>query len=151
MILFLDFDGVLHPHPSQVEPMFFRTNLLWKILRVCPNVSVVFSTSWRDDHSLEYLVDFATHGGGEDLVHRFIGCTPNIEHEGYYGRRDLEIQYWLGANRPNSDWLALDDMPELFFDPDTESEGEGHRNLKVINCRTGLTELDVQTIIRVLQ
>ena len=151
MILFLDFDGVLHPYPTLLEPMFFRTNLLWEILRVCPNVAVVFSTSWREEHSLEYLVDFVTYGGGEDLAHRFIGCTTNIEHEGYYGRRDLEIQYWLDANCPNSDWLALDDMPELFFDPDTHSEDGLHSNLKIINYRTGLTKLYVQTIIRILQ
>lgn len=35
MILFLDFDGVLHPHLRH-EPDFCRLPLLWEILRVVP-------------------------------------------------------------------------------------------------------------------
>jgi hypothetical protein len=76
-ILFLDFDGVLHPI-QRSEPDFCRLELLWKILRACPDVEVVFSTSWRKIYSPDEIIEFVTFGGGEDMAHRFIGSTPSI-------------------------------------------------------------------------
>jgi hypothetical protein len=75
MILFLDFDGVLHPL-QRSEPDFCRLPLLWKILRSCPHVDVVFSTSWREIYRPEEMIEFVTCGGGEDLAHRIIGSNP---------------------------------------------------------------------------
>ena len=96
------------------ENLFCRTPLLWQILRTCPNTKVVFSTTWRDSYNFEYMLDFVTYGGGEDLSARFVGSIPNLESEGRYGRRDLEIQRWLDTNNHAGPWLALDDMVELF-------------------------------------
>lgn len=145
MILFLDFDGVMHPFPAIDAPMFARASFLWRVLRACPEVRVVFSTSWRDEFPLEELVEFVTYGGGEDLAGRFVGITPNIEHEGYYGRRDLEIEYWLAEHAVGAQWLALDDMQALFADA-----GEahcGHENLYLVGYKIGLTEKDVEKIV----
>lgn len=146
VILFLDFDGVLHPEPSGDEGVFCRVSLLWQILRACPEAQVVFSTSWRSLHRPEELMDFATFGGGEDLAHRFIGSTPSIIQErdanivGRVYNREAECLEWLrhhGANRP---WLALDDYAVDFRGP----------NLYLVDRRTGLTEADVAAIIGVL-
>src|SRR6266481_2262152 len=115
MILFLDFDGVLHPVGRDEEP-FCRVALLWKILRDCPDGKVVFSTPWKDSYRFEEMVDFVIDGGGEDLTAQFIGATSNLEAEGHYDRRDIEIQRWLDANGNEGNWLAIDDMPELFND-----------------------------------
>ncbi|MDH2918864.1 MAG: HAD domain-containing protein [Sideroxydans sp.] len=142
MILFLDFDGVLHPHLRH-EPDFCRNELLWKILRACPTVQVVFSTSWRDNYSQIEMVGFVTSGGGEDLAHRIIGSIPNLEGEGRYGRRDFEIQRWLDANDQVGAWLAIDDIPALF--------NGGHPNLYVVDGGRGLTESDVTAILGRLQ
>jgi hypothetical protein len=142
MILFLDFDGVLHPHLRH-EPDFCRNEFLWKILRACPTAQVVFSTSWRDIYSHTEMVGFVTNGGGEDLAHRIIGSIPNLEKEGRYGRRDLEIQGWLDANSHVGPWLAIDDIPELF--------NGGHPNLYVVDGGRGLTEADVSAIIGIIQ
>jgi len=137
-ILFLDFDGVLHP-TVRGEPVFCRLPLLWKILRAHPEVQVVFSTAWRDDYAPDIMLDFVTSGGGEDLAHRFIGRTPYLEVEGKYGQRLLEIQKWLDANNHNGPWLAIDDMVELF--------SGGHPNLYVVDGEHGLTDADVTAII----
>lgn len=140
MKLFLDFDGCTHPHPCEADQLFCCTPMVWQILRACPEVQVVFSTSWREVHRPDELLDFVTYGGGEGLAHRIIGATPNLEREGRYGRRDLEIQTWLDVNHHTGPWLALDDMPEIF--------NGGHPNLYVVDGSTGLTEADVAAIIK---
>jgi len=109
MILFLDLDGVTHP-VMRHEPDFCRVPLLWKILLACPNVSVVFSTSWREIYRHDELVEFVTRGGGEDLAHRFIGQTPRLHARSDYDPRLLECLRWLEINgHADSSWLALDD------------------------------------------
>lgn len=142
MILFLDFDGVLSSHLRH-EPDFCRLPLLWEILRAAPEAKVVFSTSWREVHRPEELLDFSTYGGGEDLAHRFVGQTPRIKVKSDHDPRDLEIQRWLDTNKHTGHWLALDDMPELFHG--------GHPNLYLVNGDTGLTEADVAAIIQRIQ
>ncbi|BCB25299.1 hypothetical protein SKTS_01850 [Sulfurimicrobium lacus] len=148
MILFLDFDGVLHPIRCVGgidEPLFSRASALWEILRTCPDVEVVFSTSWRDLYKLDEMVTLVTQGGGEDLAHRFVGATPNLEAEGFYGRRDVEIQRWLDAHNHTGPWLALDDISELFAG--REGEAGNYANLHLVDHHTGLTDADVVAII----
>ena len=139
MLAFIDFDGVTHPAGPDKD-LFCHVELLWQILRACPTVEVVFSTSWRDSYKFDELVEFVTYGGGEDLENRFIGITPNLEAAGHYGRRDLEIQNWLDANNYSGPWLAIDDMTELF--------NGGHQNLYVIDGEIGLTDADVINLIK---
>jgi len=138
MILFLDFDGVLHPH-ARGEPVFSRRPLLWKVLRAAPQSEVVFTTTWRNEFSMDYLISCVTENGGEDLSGRFISSTPNLEAEGLYGRRDLEIQRWLVTNNHTGLWLAIDDTVELF--------GGSHPNLFVCDGARGLTDEDVLAIV----
>ena len=139
MILFLDFDGVLHPHLRR-EPDFCRLPLLWQILRACPDVDVVFSTSWREIYRPDEMIEFVTLGGGEDLTHRVIGQTPRIKVKLDCDRRDLEILSWLETNNYSGQWLAIDDLPKLFNDT--------HPNLYVVDGSTGLTDMDVAAIIQ---
>lgn len=142
MILFLDFDGVTHPEFIGAQ-VFCRTPLLWQILRACPDVQVVFSTSWREVHRPEELLDFATYGGGEDLVHRFIGQTPRLHACSDYDPRLLECLRWLESNgHADSSWLALDDVPQNF---------NNHTNLYLVDRTTGLTDADVAAIIQRIQ
>ena len=138
-ILFLDFDGVLHPYPlhaddQHAEP-FQRTPLLWTLLRQHPALHVVVSSSWRERFGLDYLTDFLTYGGGEDLGDRILGMTPILNH----AERDLECVAWLEAQgQLNTPWLALDDQPALF---------QRHREaLYPVNPRQGLTSEDLSRI-----
>ena len=108
-----------------------------------PEVRVVFSTSWREVYRPDEMVEFVTYGGGEDLAHRIIGQTPSLENEGRYGRRDLEIQSWLDANHHIGQWLAIDDMPEIF--------SGGHPNLYVVDGTRGLTNEDVLAILEIIK
>ena len=75
MLLFLDFDGVLHPNAKD-KPRFCRVSLLWRLLRSCPFMKVVFSTMWRLKFTVDEMAILVTEGGGEDLVPRFMGAIP---------------------------------------------------------------------------
>lgn len=145
MLIFLDFDGVLHPQPCPSASSFSRKNLLWEIMRSCSNAQVVFSTSWKVFHPFDELLGFVTTGGGEDLSSRFIGNTPNIKVNTFYGQRDLEIKCWLTANNNYAgDWIAIDDTPELFFH-ETEEITE-LPSLYVVDGKKGLTAKDVANL-----
>ena len=139
MLLFLDFDGVLHPNSGRDEGVFCYASRLWQILRACPEVKVVFTTSWREYFSFEDMIAFVTHGGGENLATRFIGKTPVHKDVGDLPRRDIEIQSWLEENEYSCSWLAIDDMPKMF---------NGHPNLYIVAGHQGLTDTDVMLIIR---
>lgn len=148
MILMLDFDGVTHPECADSDQLFCRTPLLWQIMRACPAVQVVFSTSWREIHRPDELLDFVTYGGGEDLAHRFVGQTPIIAKEpgalnhGHVYKRENECLEWLRINGGiNQPWLALDDIDHGFRGP----------NLHLVDHLTGLTDADVAAIIERLK
>lgn len=139
MILFVDFDGVLHPQNKGA--VFTCTNVLWAILRLHPELRVVISSSWRWDRSLENMKRLMTANGGEDLACRIVGATPKLRHTIYAGCRQIECEAWLQTNRLSEmAWLALDDMPELF--------DSGTPHLYLVDPRLGLTEADVAGISR---
>lgn len=153
MILFLDFDGVLHSEVKTSDrEIFSKTPHLWEILRQVPEAEVVFSTSWKSQFPLDELIGFATSNGGEDLAHRFLGCTPDVPKgdRDDYRRREIECLAWLAENekrfpvhRRPPPWLALDDIAYWFTIPCW--------NLHVVDYRTGLTDADVKAVVRRLQ
>ena len=142
MVLFLDFDGVLHPESEDTE-LFCRTPRLWRILRTCPHVSVVFSTAWREMHPMKELVRLATEDGGEDLKRRFIGVTPQIDPYSIpedLSWRETECLTWLNqSGNLETPWLALDDLDYLF--------SPSCPNLHLTDFNHGLTEADVRRVI----
>lgn len=106
MILFLDFDGVLHPlYPTAELPEFCYLPRLAAVLRDFPRVEIVISSSWRTEFELEALRAFFP----ADLQARIIGVTPWLP-----GSRCEEVLAWLREHRPGSPWLALDDQPKLW-------------------------------------
>lgn len=110
-ILFLDFDGVLHPDGIA---RFSRLGLLAEYLQKMPELKIVISSTWREDHTLQQLKNyFPAH-----LREQIIGVTPSLE-DGYEcGGRQQEILAYLesaGLGSDNCSWVALDDM-QSFFD-----------------------------------
>lgn len=137
MILFLDFDGVLHPLPTAGN-VFGCVPHLWTILRARPSIEVVFSSSWREVYAPESMLDFVTANGAEDLLDRFIGSNPVLAGAQDICQRESECVAWLHGNgMANRPWLALDDADQ-FSDP---------RCLYLVDRRTGLTAADVPQIL----
>ncbi len=145
MLLFLDFDGVTHVDGALDVDHFKCNSFIEGVLRLHPKVDVVFSTTWRDDHTLDELRSFFS----EDLRARFIGVTPSLfkgpakrDREPKF-EREWEILSWVKTNRPLASFLAIDDRPK-WFSPDCPW-------LMQTNPRLGFTCGDAQELDRRLK
>jgi len=112
MILFLDFDGVLHPlftrpelPPEESWPFCYLPRLA-AVLRDYPSVEIVISSTWRLQRDLEQLREPFP----DDLRPRVIGTTPHLFDDERFGARQREALHWLAHHRPGSPWIALDDL-----------------------------------------
>lgn len=122
MILFLDFDGVLHPRPiigrSGEADLFCSQHLLEDVLRKVPQVEVVISSSWREQHPLDEIREHFA----EDLRDRIVGMTPRPGEDIELAPskladypRHTQCVAWLVRHRPpGTRWLAIDDDAEHF-------------------------------------
>lgn len=135
MILFLDFDGVLHPEICHCEAdLLCHRPLFESVMRDCSWVDIVISSTWRESRSLEQLKGLFS----SDIGARIIGVTPHwrdIQDASSMGTyvRQAEVEGWLRqAHKAWEAWVALDDKPHLFrpFLP----------NLVKSDPTTGLTE-----------
>ncbi len=150
MLLFLDFDGVLHPDSAYLVrgrptlrgegKLFMWAPLLVDVLADFPEVQIVLSTSWARQLSFSR----ARHWLPPALRPRVIGATwhtrMSLRHEEGRG----VATWWDGATRyeqikryasrtGRSDWVAIDDQPEGWAADDLEK-------LVHTNGETGLSE-----------
>jgi hypothetical protein len=108
-VLFLDFDGVLHPNGCDPADCFCLLPALVETIRPF-ELDIVISSSWRFHHSLRYLRKLFP----ATVRDRIVGTTgepfpgPNARWE--------EIQAYL-LERPAANWRALDDF-DWEFPPD---------------------------------
>lgn len=117
MVLFLDFDGVLHPEPCyEKDRLFCCLPRLENSLIDFPFVDIVISSTWRETLTLpELRALFSPSFAG-----RIIGVTPSwedhqdlLENIGYQWQ--AEIEAWLRVSgEPWRPWVAIDDKPYLF-------------------------------------
>ncbi len=117
MIVFLDFDGVLHPDPClDATRLFESAPRLVDALSDFPQVVMVLSTAWRQTGTYEQLLVLLP----EPLRERVIGVTPNFSDFPATAalvpyRRQAECMHWMRLNRvQDAAWLALDDRPSEF-------------------------------------
>lgn len=140
LILFLDFDGVLHPEGVGEDLHFVHLPAFEAALREFPSVQVVVSSAWRLDMPLDEL----RQKFSQDIRARVVGVTPSLPHlEAKYGQRQRECELWLRQAYPGGvatpRWLALDDR-ESYFD-------RGCQNLVLLpHVHYGGTGLDGETL-----
>lgn len=140
MILFLDFDGVLHPDAVYLEggrpvlraegKLFMWAPLLADVLSEHPQVRIVLSTSWARHYGFSRARDFLP----ESLRRCSIGATWHSGmaqyKEGCYTPR-YSITWWDSVSRYEQikrwveianqhDWLALEDQPLGWDDADRD-------------------------------
>jgi len=124
MLLFLDFDGVLHPALDGREPNFCRLPLLEPVLRAAPSVSIVISSTWREALTLDELREPFSAG-----IACRIAVTPLLEGALRHG----EIMRYLKLHATHAtEWVALDDAVVEF--------PRGCPYLLLCDPRTGLTD-----------
>ena len=134
-IVFLDFDGVLHPVGGNASGTpFGRLPLLEAMLREprCAAVAIVVSSTWREAYSLNRLRSvFAA-----DLRARVIDVTPTLDdYDGPYARWQ-EIRAWLALHPEVERYAALDDMLSGFPE-------QWQRNVVFTDGSVGLREVDL--------
>jgi hypothetical protein len=103
-ILFLDFDGVLHPDPPNSQaPLWCRAPLVQDWLTRNPHVSVVISSTWRLKRTTAQLQALFPAWG-----HRIVGATSDLPQDNF--QRQFECESWLREHaKPWTAWVALDD------------------------------------------
>ncbi|MEN9544449.1 MAG: hypothetical protein RLZZ598_1282 [Pseudomonadota bacterium] len=143
-LLFLDFDGTLHPYGCSPGRYLERLPLLELWLRTHPTVDIVISSDWRHHHALGELAAMFS----AELRPRIVGVTgevmvwfgrePGPQNGVHYdplyapGARELEIWRWLEEHEMSQRaWCALDDLAWLF--------GKGCNELVEVDGTTGIT------------
>lgn len=138
-VLFVDFDGVLHPFGEPAFDEDFRLvhnprlfcwrSILENILLPHQSVRIIVSSDWRrlfDDENLVRLL-------GPHLGPRFIGVV-----ESYRTARSEEI-YAEALRRELQFWLALDDHPTVVM-----ARRVGDKRFIACASDTGLSNSRVQ-------
>lgn len=134
MILFLDIDGVLRPLFGDKKDLPFIPRLE-AVLRAYPEVEVVISSSWREDHDLESLRALFSL----DIRDRIVGRTPVLDYLDHHYIRQAEVLAWLQEQkREGESWIALDD-DDWLFEPK-------HPNLILVNSEVGF-DLKIETLL----
>lgn len=120
MIIFLDFDGVLHPffprrdRSDAENQLFSYLPRLESVLRDFPEWKVVITSSWRENRPWENVI----RAFSPDIVERVVGSTRVIRvKEPPYSRhpRHDEVLAYLQENSLlETRWIALDDDPRLY-------------------------------------
>ncbi len=135
-LLFLDFDGVLHPDGIG---LFSKLPLFARYVQEMTDLEIFISSSWRETHSFDELKNIFPPA----LRNCIRGTTPALE-DGYdSGGRQREIELFLanaGLNATNASWIAMDDMAS-FFEKDCPF-------LILTDSETGLTEDDCLALQR---
>lgn len=139
MLLFLDFDGVLHPKGAG-QTHFTRLPLLESFLREpeFSQVQLVISSTWRHAYSMPKLRSFFS----PDIGPRIIGGTPHLDEYASDYERGEEIAAWL-EDKPDSSWVILDDDAEGFAP-------RIHDRVVLCDGSTGLSLKDLERVRQML-
>ncbi len=147
MVIFLDFDGVLHPEPCyRKEELFCFLPRFEQVMRQFPEIDIVISSSWRETDDLSALRGHFSN----DIAEQLIGVTPTwrdlpeLLERGCDYPREIEIRAWMRRERePWEEWIAIDDRP-YWFRPFS-------KNLVVCNSTTGFDDNASRALIKTLQ
>lgn len=104
LLLFLDFDGVLHPSLNAGKDNFCALPLLEDLLRQHHAVGIIISSSWRHLFSFEELVGYFS----EDVRPRIVASTRSVLESGTRNRWE-EIADYLRQNNERRPYVVLDD------------------------------------------
>lgn len=120
MILFLDFDGVLHPAfpkrelaDGENQPFSYLPRLE-NVLRDYSELRIVIVSSWREKQPWENILKAFT----PDIAARIIGATPVLKTKEppypKHPRHDEVLAYLRTNGLTESFWVGLDDDASLY-------------------------------------
>ncbi len=129
-LLFLDFDGVLHPSDPESTGLrhFCWLPVLAQLLEQHSDVRIVVHSTWRYDHTDNELRTLLG-----PLGPRFVGSAPRAP-------REQAIEMVLGANKGKVvSHMVLDDAVKEF--------SGGTVNLLLVEAHLGLSDVRVQAAL----
>lgn len=130
-LLFLDFDGVLHPTSVKSDQWFCCADLLGEVLEDT-QCGIVISSSWRFSHTLAELKALLPAALGKRVI-----AVTGPAHIGKFARY-TEIQNFMRLHSHLA-WLALDDCAWDF--PKSSP-------LIACNPNSGLTRVEAERVRR---
>lgn len=146
MIIFLDFDGVLHPVfprrelPDEENQLFSYLPRLEGVLRDFPEIKIVISSSWRENRPWENVIKAFSL----DIAARIIGATPVLKQKEppylKHPRHEEILDFLNQKNLTTAEWVALDDDPKI-YPPDCQN---------LILCSDGFRDAEESTLREVL-
>lgn len=111
VLIFLDFDGVLHPKGCAPSDYFAHLPRLEAVLRDFATVRVVISSTWQDAYSLPAL----RRRFSDDIAARIVGVTGSGDPDGEAETRHAQIAMYLRhAGMADVPWVAVDDAADEF-------------------------------------
>lgn len=136
VLVFLDFDGVMHPVGCEPDRHFCQRDLFEEVMREHPDARIVITSTWRQAYPMAEIKRFFSL----DIAERIVGKTPTHEDEGDEHVRYLEIRKVLQNPKvAGAQWIAIDDsdfeFPEgcanlLLCHPDRGFDLEASRELR---------------------
>lgn len=142
MIIFLDFDGVLHEVECAHWAEFQHVEKLEDVLKDYPDVKIVISSSWRYRETLtELQLHFSEH-----IRHRIIDVTPQLTDSMVPMARFKEITAWIEKNSYEGAWIAIDDQHCEFPKINDGFSQYLHPNLIAPHKRFGIGEEDMRIL-----
>ena len=126
-LLFLDFDGVLHPVHSEPAEHFCLLENFESVMREFPAVRIVIASTWRQAYSLNQIRRMFS----QDIAARIIGMTTDWEEsDGEYVRFKEIREFLRNHSLTDAQWVAVDDSGFAF--------PGSCRNLVLCDARYGL-------------
>lgn len=138
LVLFLDFDGVLHPLRREPRLLYRSVPIVEEALRVHPKIEVMISSDRRIHESLDEL----RRPFSQDIRSRIIDVNPFADNftelkESMFPAdllnhpRHMECLTWMEDHRPEGTrWVAIDDTFDHFHPLQT--------NIYLVEGATGL-------------
>ena len=113
ILVFLDFDGVMHPAGCDTSRYFCNLAAFEAVMREHTNVAIVIASTWRNAYPLSELKRHFS----PDIGSRIVGKTPTWEDESDEHIRYREIRDFLKHPKlAGLRWIAVDDS-EFEFPP----------------------------------
>jgi hypothetical protein len=116
-LVFLDFDGVMHPAGCDTSKYFCNLAQFEEVMREHPDVGIVIASTWRHAYPLSELKRHFS----PDIGARIVGKTPAWEDDGDEHVRYQEIREFMRHPQlAGARWIALDDS-DADFPPGCEN------------------------------
>lgn len=132
-LIFLDFDGVLHPLKAN-EHERFRPEAIYSVNRILDalDAKIVLSTAWRMDSDIERFNAW--------FKHRIIGSTPihELDLTAQHSRFKEVMNFLSDENWLHVPWIAIDDKRTHY--PESSPAF-------ITDAKVGMTSNDADTII----